>query len=382
MIKNFLKNAGLLALGCLAALLLLEIFLAFYPPLAGRVRGKKIILFPYKHYVIENTRFPKIERHIVRSNNSLGFRGPEPLPPGKKALTIIAVGGSTTECFYLSDGKSWPEQLGKELAGSFHPVWVNNAGMDGQSTFAHQILMSDYIVKLKPRVVLFLTGLNDMGLTSANRFDSLLTDNIGRPLPAKLLVWAASKSRVFALLQNFLLYEKAIKAGLVHAQLDLKTMKTAHVSKERLAALLKEHSAGAKAYAKRLEGLISLSRAHGIEPILITQPLLCGKGRDPSTGANLELLEAGPEFGNCAAEWDVLQLYNDQTRELGARLHVTVVDLADQMPKDSRYYYDTAHYTAEGAKKVADIVYRDICRPLAAISPATYTGTCPGKGRP
>ncbi len=380
MTKNFLKNAAVLAAGCLAALLLLEAFLAFYGPLKGRVRGDKIILFPYKRYVVENDRFPKLEKSIVRSNNSLGFRGPEPLPAGERALTVIAVGGSTTEGFYLSDGKSWPELLGGKLAASFTRAWVNNAGMDGHSTFGHRALLAAYIVKLKPRAVIFLTGLNDMGLSSASRFDRLLTENSGRPLPARALVWAASKSRTFSLFQNLLLHSRAIKAGLVHGELDLKAAKTAALPPEKRAELLRKHAAGAAAYGERLAGLAALCRENGIEPLLATQPLLCGLGKDPATGADLELLEAGAEFANCGGQWAALQLYNAETRRVAAELKAPLIDLAARLPKDSRYYYDFSHFTAEGAELAAELVYRDACRPLSALSPEAFSGKCPKGG--
>jgi len=380
LIKDFLKNAAALAAGGLAALLLLEAFLAFYGPLNARVRGNKIILFPYKRYTVQNTRFPKLEPQIVRSNNSLGFRGPEPLPAGTKALTVIAVGGSTTEGFYLSDGKSWPERLGARLAASFPGAWVNNAGMDGHSTFGHKALLEDYIVKLKPRAVIFLTGLNDMGLSSASRFDLLLTENSGRPLPARALVWAASRSRTAALLQNLLMYSRARKAGLVHAELDLKALRSAELSAKERAALLARHAPHAAAYGLRLAELVRLCRDNGIEPVLATQPLLCGKGKDPATGADLERLAAGNEFKNCGGQWAALELYNAETRRTGLALDVTVADLAAQLPKDSRYYYDTSHFTAEGADLTADLVYRASCRRLAALSPETFSGQCPKKG--
>lgn len=378
MTKDALKNAALLAAGCLAAFLLVEGFLRLYGPLQTRLRGGDIILFPYKRYEVKNDRFPKLEKEIVRSNNSLGFRGPELPASPEKVLTVIAVGGSTTEGFYLSDGKSWPERLGARLAAAFDGAWVNNAGMDGHSTFGHEALLKSYIIKLKPRAVVFLTGLNDMGLSSASRFDRLLTENRERPLPARALVWAAGHSRVISLAQNFILYSRAIKAGLVHAELDLKTMKTADLTAGRRSALLKAHAEGAAAYGRRLAGLVKLCRDNGIEPVLATQPLLCGKGKDPVTGADLERLAAGEEFVNCGGQWAALELYNAEARRAGRELKVTVSDLAAELPKDSRYYYDTSHFTAEGAQKAADLVYGDACRRLAELSPATFKGC--GKG--
>lgn len=376
MTKDALKSAALLGTGCLIAFLLLEGFLRVYGPLQTRLRGGDIILFPYKRYEVKNDRFPKLEAEIVRSNNSLGFRGPELPAAPAKALTVIAVGGSTTEGFYLSDGKSWPERLGTALAASFEGPWVNNAGMDGHSTFGHEALLKSYILKLKPKAVVFLTGLNDMGLTSASRFDRLLTENRERPLPARALVWAAAHSRVASLLQNLLLYSSAIKAGLVHAELDLKTMKTAELTPGLKADLLSRHTEGAAAYARRLAGLVELCRDNGMEPVLVTQPLLCGKGRDPVTGADLEKLATADEYVNCAGQWTALELYNAQTRRLGRELKVTVSDLAANLPKDSRYYYDFSHFTAEGAQQVADLVYRDACPRLARLSPETFKG-CP-----
>jgi len=92
---------------------------------------------------------------VIHSTNSLGFRGPEPPADGiDHHLSIIAVGGSTTECYYLPDGSTWPERLQTMLAPSFPDVWINNGGLDGHSTYGHLILMRDYVGKLKPRVVL------------------------------------------------------------------------------------------------------------------------------------------------------------------------------------------------------------------------------------
>lgn len=54
-------------------------------------------------------------------------------------MTIISVGGSTTECFYISDDKTWTHILGMKLKSVFTRVWINNAGLDGHSTFGHII---------------------------------------------------------------------------------------------------------------------------------------------------------------------------------------------------------------------------------------------------
>ena len=84
-------------------------------------------------------------------------------PDFARDLTIVTVGGSTTECFDLAEDKTWPHDLGVKLQRDFKHLWLNNAGLSGNSTFGHAILMQDYLVKLKPKVVIFLVGINDLG---------------------------------------------------------------------------------------------------------------------------------------------------------------------------------------------------------------------------
>ena len=83
----------------------------------------------------------------------------------------MAVGGSTTEGFYLSDGRTWPERLAVRLRPEMRKVWVNNAGLDGHSTFGHLLLTRQAIVPLHPKVMLYLVGVNDMFADAPRGFD-------------------------------------------------------------------------------------------------------------------------------------------------------------------------------------------------------------------
>ena len=64
------------------------------------------------------------------------------------------------------------------------------------------------------------------------------------------------------------------------------------------------------------------------------------------------------ENGNIA--WAYLELYNDVTRSIGAEHNVLVIDLANQLPKSSRYFRDFVHYNNEGAEKIAEIIYNKL----------------------
>ncbi|MBU1997608.1 MAG: hypothetical protein KKF78_10695, partial [Candidatus Omnitrophica bacterium] len=84
-------------------------------------RGEiKLIANRTYYYKIADTKT------IIHTKNSLGFRGDDPGKNFKSDLTVMTVGGSTTECFYLSDDMTWPYFLGQKLSQKFKGLWLNN----------------------------------------------------------------------------------------------------------------------------------------------------------------------------------------------------------------------------------------------------------------
>ncbi len=197
---KFIKNFFALFIGLVVAFLVLEGFLRIYNPFPIRLKGDKIVLPINQRYDIKNDKIAKLDKEIIHTKNSLGFRGPEMPADYADRLSVITIGGSTTECYYLSDNSTWPYLLGEELKKDYPDIWVNNAGLDGHSTFGHQVLLEDYVVGLKPKMVLFLTGINDVGRDSLNGgFDNrLLRSNYVSGLD-----WLAKKSEVANLGLNF-----------------------------------------------------------------------------------------------------------------------------------------------------------------------------------
>src|SRR4051812_45338107 len=138
--------------------LLLELALRIYNPFNFRIKGDKILLQANKEFIIHNNTIPVIDSSIVHRKNNLGMRGPDKPDSFQKYLSIITVGGSTTECGYITEGKTWSDLLAKKLMKNYSLLWLNNAGLAGHSTFGHSILVHDYLIKLKPKVILFLVG--------------------------------------------------------------------------------------------------------------------------------------------------------------------------------------------------------------------------------
>ena len=369
----------LLGFGCALSFLLIEAALRMWPPFDLRVKGDAIALpVNTEHVVLNDGHSPKLDERIVLRRNSLGFRGAEPPEDFEASVTLVTVGGSTTECSFLTEGKTWPDRLQQELDANFSELWLNNAGLDGHSTFGHLALLESYLVDLRPDVAIFLVGNNDRGRGSPNHKDrGLHRDGLDGSSLGAFVKSLAQYSDTVALTVSLLRYKRAVDLGLVYrGQVDLEALATIEPpSSEERAALETEHrTAHLPPYRERLLEIIRLSRENGIEPVFVTQPGLYGPGVDDVTGVDLATIERNGIDGNSA--WEILELYNDVTREIGAEHGVLVIDLARRLPKSSRFFYDLVHYTNEGATEIGTILHEDLCPFLATRFPDHATGPC------
>jgi lysophospholipase L1-like esterase len=371
-IKEIGKNVLAIFLGLALALVALEILLRVFQPMAFRVRGNKIILLRDREFIFDNNRMDKLDKVIYVRTNHLGFRG-EPAPRNfAQTLTILTVGGSTTECLQISDGKTWPDVLARKLKRKFKPLWLNNAGIDGHSTFGHLVLMEDYIIQLKPKIIIFLLGANDRYLTDCCALDKKSFKKPAATTWKGLVDTLAWYSEVVNYAVNLNRQVQAIRVGVVHANIDFAKLKTFDVTNDHLKALLEQQRENyLKPYGQRLQRLIDLARLFGMEPVFITQPMIYGPVIDPVSGADLGRVDIGGINGKTS--WEILKLYNAVTKHVAAQNQVLLIDLANELPKTSRYFYDTFHFTNEGCQAVAEIIFQHLAPFLAKKFPEYAT---------
>jgi len=337
-----------------AVVLLLEIGLRIYNPFHFRLKGNRIVLPANQKQIITNRINPKLDPVVVNTRNSLGLRGPE-LADTAGLLKIVTIGGSTTECHFLNDDKTWPYLLGLRLSDSLSGCWLDNAGLDGHSTFGHIVLLNGIVKQLRPSVVIFLTGINDVENDGPTFHDRLNT----RGAVADWRHYIFENSEVLNLALNLIRGWRAQKfnnttnESLVPDSVQRRPLPDTVVQR-RLAAQ-KPYLEG---YRDRLQQLVDTCLAWHILPVLMTQPNLFGAGKDPVTRADLELFptDARDRDMNGRLIWEMLEQYNDEVRAVCAERGVTLIDLARMMPKNSLYYYDMSHFTNAGAALVAQLV--------------------------
>ena len=363
---------ALLAFGVAAALLMAEVFFRVHDPLGQRLRGNKIVLPINKRYVVEQQQASKLEQVIVQTRNSLGFRGEDPPRDFDQHLTVVAVGGSSTECMYLSDGKDWPALVARGLKPSFPSLWMNNAGLNGHSTFGHLLLLRQHLLALHPRVIVLMAGINDIARDDLNDYDVM---QLG---PQSTMEVLAQHSAVASATLNSWRAWKASRAGLLHSQMDLRSWPTAARRPDAPGLLNHHRRKYLPGYRQRLQLLTRLCREANITLVLVTQPTLYGPGIDDETGIDLGGIAVSPdEDVNGAVAWEILELYNDVMRDVGKEEGVFVIDLARLLPRSSRFFYDFMHFTPEGAARVAQVVTPPLCGYLGQRFSGYLIHPCP-----
>lgn len=380
-LKRMLFRFVALSVSLFIALVLAELVLQVHNPIVSRVQHDRIVLPRNTAVELSNIDFRGLDDHVVHAKNSLGFRGADPPEEWDRHLTVLFVGGSTTELYYHAEVAAWPHLVGESLSHSFHDLWWNNAGLDGHSTYGHGALLADYLAELRPDVVVFLIGTNDVGLERPRSYDSEnVRDGLNFSSAAALVKSLGAYSELAATAAHLYRWNRARRLGVQHQDLKLESLQTADLepTSELEDKLLQHRTAYVANYSDRVRALITATRELGAQPVLLTQPMLLGEGVDDRTGVDLarvrvDLYEPGLS-GRTA--WAILELYNDATRSVALEQDVLLIDTAKLMPKSSRYFYDAVHFTNDGSAELAGIVRDGLCPWLASAFPEHQRDTC------
>jgi hypothetical protein len=386
-------NLCALLLGILLALGMLEVALRIHNPVFQTVKNGKVVLRANYDETRKNDK-PGVAPQIHIHNNAIGFRGEDPPPNLKDWLSLITVGGSTTRSALQSDGDTWTALLGNALRRCFNRVWINNAGFDGHTSFAHLQLIRNYIVSLQPKIVVMLIGANDAtssffvaggnDMTPWDRetvvgelnFDAGVKgfikslSNRSELVSLSLTLYRSLLARMGGGGYEYVDWAKLPEVDGPQAVVAASATCPTCGDEAYLAAARKHQ----RAYEDRLRLLLRLLHDAQILPVLMTQPTPCGFAKDPTTGKNLSRL---PE---CLFRYQLYEIYNDTLRYVAQSEGVLLIDLSRTMPKDTKYYWDYMHYTDAGEEELTKEVTRELLPYIARNFPLYLKVDCQKNG--
>jgi hypothetical protein len=282
--------------------------------------------------------------------------------PGQ--VSIITLGGSTTDQRFISEGETWQDRLAGRLKEMGRPVVVANAGIDGQSTVGHISALQGWlfrIPRLHPKLVLIYAGINDVLLSYKIDYDGATADGFAQ----RLFQYLDRRSAVLGLVRTLDGMHAALQGRIVHRRRILAAADINWSPIGDLSALQKDYAERLDAYEGRLAKLDRLIRAWGALPIFITQPR--ADRRPVPDGGVMVLINRD---GWMDEETRALSLFNSRTLSFCRRSGDACIDLADELELGFDDYYDFNHNNPTGAAKIGNYLALrifDKVRPTATI---------------
>ncbi|NQT89999.1 MAG: SGNH/GDSL hydrolase family protein [Candidatus Omnitrophica bacterium] len=356
--REHLIRLILIAYAFILAVLLCEAFLNFvYNP------DSYMPLRP-KHRVTsaEENVMPGISGRIEYSVNRFGVRGPE-VKLDEADIRILAIGGSTVECLYVTDKLSWPWRLQDKLSERLGKnVFVGNAGISGHFTLDHIYLLRNYRYVEEFDYIILMSGMNDMGTFLRKNYNDRAQAFLGK---------GASGSSVYY--RNMKLYKVCRK--IFNRYFILETVvqdpwgRWHEARRQKRRKALENHTirqvpAGLKKaiwiYRNNLRKIINICKDRKQNLLMVTQPSMYRKDLPPGLEKLLWEYVSEEEAYTAEVLEKILEAYNTATIGVCGEEEIPCIDLASMLPKDTSVFYDDCHFNISGCEIISEILAEEL----------------------
>ncbi len=261
-------------------------------------------------------------------------------------ITIIFLGGSTTECMFVDEKNRFPYLVGRLLEEEGKKVNSFNSGVAGNHSMHSIDILLNKGLELRPDVAILMQNINDLNilLYETNYWNKNPDRSLLAPVSNNL--WKNMKGAVEARIPR--LYKRlATLKKTFHGQEDefaLLRGKKLHINKQEII----------KKFERSLLTFIAICKANGIVPVLMTQ---ANRFKEKPDTIIINSIKALMDFGITYDEYkDIYDAMNDLIRKVGTSNMVLVIDLAKSVPQENVYMSDAVHFNDNGSKYVARLI--------------------------
>jgi hypothetical protein len=263
-------------------------------------------------------------------------------------LSLVFLGGSTTECMFVDEENRFPFVAGVILEQETgKKINSYNGGMSGINTLNCIDILVNKVLPLKPRVVVFMENINDLSTLlyegtywNKNTWRSPIQTLHKRESLALLLkeiyipnITAAYKNLTLTLLRG------------EQDQFAAYRGKKPQVDKDKLN----------QEFAMNLQTIVDICKVRGIIPVLMTQANRITDRPDQVVKTYVGRFGEHASLGYKDFK-EIYDSFNATIRQVGQRNQVLVIDLAAEIPPDKTYIYDMVHLNDTGSRYAAGLI--------------------------
>jgi lysophospholipase L1-like esterase len=283
-------------------------------------------------------------------------------------LTLVFLGGSTTEDIYDDENNRFPYLVGRLLEESTG-LRVNsyNAAKSGNDSLHSLDVLLNKVLPLKPDLVVMMHNINDLSILLLEK--SYWNKNPYRsPLVEEKPDWRTVGKN---LQENFQLARDLVIPNLYAALHRL-----LHASKGQSQADEFRAVRGQKIevnqdllvreFTFNLQTFISICQARATTPVLMTMPSRLKDDPDPLIRRLMQRLEVqnGITYRDFKGAFD---RFNQTIREVAGQNRVDLVDLARETPQSKEYMSDVVHFNPAGSRLGAQKIAAGLRPPVASL---------------
>ncbi|MGD0217966.1 MAG: GDSL-type esterase/lipase family protein [Desulfobaccales bacterium] len=282
-------------------------------------------------------------------------------------LTLVFLGGSTTEDIYDDENNRFPYLVGRLLEGSTG-LRVNsyNAAKSGNDSLHSLDVLLNKVLPLKPDLVVMMHNINDLSILLLEK--SYWNKNPYRsPLIEEKPDWRTvgkNLQTTFQLARDLVIPNLyAALHRLLHAQGQSQTDEFQAVRGQKIEV---DQDVLVREFTYNLQTFINICRARGITPVLMTMPSRLKEDPDPLIRRLMQRLEEqnGITYRDFKGAFD---RFNQTIREVAGQNRVDLVDLAQEIPQEKEYMSDVVHFNPAGSRLVAQKIAAGLSPLLASI---------------
>jgi lysophospholipase L1-like esterase len=270
-------------------------------------------------------------------------------------VTIVFLGGSTTQCTFVDEKNRFPYLVGRLLETELGRVNSYNGGMSGNHSLHSINTLVNKVLPLEPDVVVLMHNINDIGilLYEGSYWNDHWNRGMIAPFPSSP---PPSVKRIVREVKNYfvpnmyarfseLLNKPSRRIGEERDEWEAIRGKKLNIDEAFLT----------KSFADNLRMFISLCRIKNITPVLMTQHNRLKENPDENIRNMLRKLET--DFGIAYEDYrDIYTAFNETIRRVGEETGVPVIDLAATVPQEKEYMYDGIHLNDNGSRFVAGVI--------------------------
>tara|TARA_A100001015_G_C14990776_1_gene713830 strand:- start:418 stop:1638 length:1221 start_codon:yes stop_codon:yes gene_type:complete len=307
----------------------------------------------FKSPPVEFTRYPlhkgKFKTCDLRTNNLGFFNGYNgdrniEVPKPKNLFRINCLGASTTQNYISFEGKnySYPLELEKIIKQKISKdIEVNNCGQGGYTSADLLIRFLLQIVDTEPDLILIYHAYADIRSYLSEDFETDYSHS--RENLAKNYFKLKVGSKIPNTPLNFINY---LNSHWFPFNTRLSLNELVHKKTINEINLNLDYSKGLKTYERNLQYIVDVCKAKNIQVILST---FCCYLHDEVKNEPLHRLY-----------YKIIDEENIVMKKIAKTNNVKLVDNASIIPKESKYFVDTVHFTHEGMMELANNFSKEI----------------------